>query len=427
MATGVASIITDTQGRPITKPSNFCRLCEHIIRKTDKGLLNCYRSDASLGRMHPQGPIMQRCLSGGLWDAGTSICVGDQHMANWLIGQVLEEPVNEEAMLVYAREIGADEEEFRKALAEVMCIPLKQFEKIADALYLIANQLSKLAIQNVQQARFITERKRAEEALHRLNRELRAISNCNQTLMRAEDEQTLLNDICRIVCDEAGYRMAWVGYAENDDAKTVRPVAWAGVEDGYLANANITWADTERGRGPSRNRHPERREHLHPGFRDRPPSCPLARERLAARLSLQYRPAAQGRKRKHIRHSHDLFHGTQCLHTGRNTAPGRTGRRSGVRHRSCAPASSASGRRRRWKSALEIEDLYDNAPCGYHSLDPDGIFVRVNATELKWLGYTREEVIGKLKFSDVLTPESLTVFEKNFPDFKNRGWWRPGV
>ena len=87
--------------------------------------------------------------------------------------------------------------------------------------------------------------------LRRLNRELRAISNCNQTLMRAEDEQTLLNAICRIVCDEAGYRMAWVGYAEYDDAKTLRPVVWAGFEDGYLAEAKITWADTERGRGPA--------------------------------------------------------------------------------------------------------------------------------------------------------------------------------
>ena len=97
----------------------------------------------------------------------------------------------------------------------------------------------------------ISERKRSEEKLHRLNRELRAISNCNQALMRATDEQSLLDDICRIVCDEAGYRMAWVGYAENDDEKTIRPVAWAGVEEGYLAEANITWADTARGRGPT--------------------------------------------------------------------------------------------------------------------------------------------------------------------------------
>jgi PAS domain S-box-containing protein len=97
----------------------------------------------------------------------------------------------------------------------------------------------------------IAERRQVEEALHRLNRELRAISSCNQILMRAEDEQTLLNDICRIVCDEAGYLIAWVGYAENDEARTVRPVAWGGAEDGYLEQAGLTWADTERGRGPT--------------------------------------------------------------------------------------------------------------------------------------------------------------------------------
>ncbi len=100
-------------------------------------------------------------------------------------------------------------------------------------------------------AQDITARKRAEDSLYRLNRELRAISNCNQVLIRSEDEQSLLKAICRIICDEAGYRMAWVGYAEFDDAKTVRPTAWAGNEEGYLANADITWADTERGRGPT--------------------------------------------------------------------------------------------------------------------------------------------------------------------------------
>ena len=97
----------------------------------------------------------------------------------------------------------------------------------------------------------ITERKLDEEALRRLNRELRAISNCNQTLMRAEDEQALLDDICRIVCDDAGYRMAWVGFPENDAAQSIRLVSWAGVEDGYLEQAHLTWADTELGHGPS--------------------------------------------------------------------------------------------------------------------------------------------------------------------------------
>ena len=76
------------------------------------------------------------------------------------------------------------------------------------------------------------------------------------------------------------------------------------------------------------------------------------------------------------------------------------------------------------KSAEEIRDLYNNAPCGYHSLDKNGVFVQMNDTELLWLGYSREEVIGKMKISDILTPKSLKTFEENFPRFKARGWVR---
>lgn len=97
----------------------------------------------------------------------------------------------------------------------------------------------------------ITEIKRAQEKLRRTNRELQAISRCNEVLMRAKDEQSLLDDICRIVCDDAGYRLAWVGYAEHDEEKTVRPVAWAGLDQGYVEAARITWADAPRGRGPT--------------------------------------------------------------------------------------------------------------------------------------------------------------------------------
>ncbi|MFA7003958.1 MAG: PAS domain S-box protein, partial [Verrucomicrobiia bacterium] len=99
-------------------------------------------------------------------------------------------------------------------------------------------------------ARDITERKRAEEELRRVNRALRMLSDSNQTLIRTTDEATLLNEICRIVVEVGGYRMAWVGFSEHDEAKTVRPVAQAGFESGYLESVNLTWADGERGRGP---------------------------------------------------------------------------------------------------------------------------------------------------------------------------------
>lgn len=73
------------------------------------------------------------------------------------------------------------------------------------------------------------------------------------------------------------------------------------------------------------------------------------------------------------------------------------------------------------RQAEEVRDLYDHAPCGYHSLDANGVFVRVNETELRWLGYSREEVLGRKKFLDLITPASRKVFDANFPAYKERG------
>jgi PAS domain S-box-containing protein len=62
------------------------------------------------------------------------------------------------------------------------------------------------------------------------------------------------------------------------------------------------------------------------------------------------------------------------------------------------------------RQAEELSVLYHQAPCGYHSLGPDGTFLRINDTELGWLGYSREEVVGRLRFSDLLTPDSSERF-----------------
>ncbi len=71
--------------------------------------------------------------------------------------------------------------------------------------------------------------------------------------------------------------------------------------------------------------------------------------------------------------------------------------------------------------AAQVQDLYDNAPCGYHSLDVDGNYVMVNQTEANWLGYTREELLDR-PFASLLSPQSLAVFERNFSDFKKYGY-----
>ena len=69
------------------------------------------------------------------------------------------------------------------------------------------------------------------------------------------------------------------------------------------------------------------------------------------------------------------------------------------------------------RHADETRDLYENAPCGYHSLSATGLVLRMNATELGWLGYTAEEVVGRLRFPDLMTPAGRAVFERDFPRF----------
>ncbi|MBF0508558.1 MAG: PAS domain S-box protein [Deltaproteobacteria bacterium] len=97
----------------------------------------------------------------------------------------------------------------------------------------------------------ITGRKKIEAELQRLNRALRTLTECNQALIRAQDEATLVTGVCRILVEQGGYHMAWFGLAEQDESKTVRPIAQAGLEDGYLSATRISWDDTETGRGPT--------------------------------------------------------------------------------------------------------------------------------------------------------------------------------
>ena len=97
----------------------------------------------------------------------------------------------------------------------------------------------------------VTERKRQEQELRRLNRTLNALSHSNQVMMQAQNEEEYLAEVCKIITVDCGHAMVWIGFAEEDEGKTVRPVAHAGFEEGYLQTLKVTWADSERGRGPT--------------------------------------------------------------------------------------------------------------------------------------------------------------------------------
>ena len=92
---------------------------------------------------------------------------------------------------------------------------------------------------------------KSESVLAMTVRELAVIHECTKAIARADDEKALLRTICEILCASGGYLMAWVGYADDDEAKSVRPMAFAGKEEGYLEIIRISWGEGPYGQGPT--------------------------------------------------------------------------------------------------------------------------------------------------------------------------------
>jgi PAS domain S-box-containing protein len=144
--TGVASLITLVDGTPITKPSNFCTLCD-IIRKTDKGLINCMKSDTHLSQMslNSTNGHIQPCLSAGLWDGGVSIVVDGIHVGNWMIGQVKNDEQNLNNVLEYAETIGANKKEIADAYEKVTVMSSEKFKTAIQFLDSFVKELAQKA------------------------------------------------------------------------------------------------------------------------------------------------------------------------------------------------------------------------------------------------------------------------------------------
>jgi len=97
----------------------------------------------------------------------------------------------------------------------------------------------------------VTELKEEEDELRRLNRTLQAHARVDQAVLRSTDEAAYLREVCRIIVEGCGHAMVWIGYAQDDPGRSVRPAAHSGFAEGYIETLNVTWADTERGRGPT--------------------------------------------------------------------------------------------------------------------------------------------------------------------------------
>jgi PAS domain S-box-containing protein len=247
---------------------------------------------------------------------------------------------------------------------------------------------------------------KAEAELYRVNRALRTLSACNQALVRAVTETALLKEICRVIVAECGYRLAWVGYAEDDEEKSVRPVAHAGFEAGYLEQAGITWAGTERGRGPAgraiRSGRPEVCRHMLTDQSFAPWRAEAAKRGYASALVLPLvesgrafgalsifavEPDAFDAEEVKLltELAKDLTYGIMAL------------RAREERQRAEAAVQEAEKR---------FRSFFDNAPIGKSMTVPDGRLLRVNPAFCRMLGYSAEELAG-MTFAQITHPEDL--------------------
>jgi len=169
----VASIITDPAGNPITRPSNFRRLCREIMGNVPEGHANCLQVESARKKPHLPGPVVKLCPSGGLWDGGASICVGEQHLANWVVGQVRNENLDEEQVNSCAQEMGADVKAFHEALAEIPVMSQDRFEEISFFLYDMAALISRQAVQNAELKQVLAAKCQVEEERDSFEQHLR--------------------------------------------------------------------------------------------------------------------------------------------------------------------------------------------------------------------------------------------------------------
>lgn len=281
----------------------------------------------------------------------------------------------------------------------------------------------------VSVVRDITERKKAEEELLRANRALRTLSACNEALVKAENEETLLNDICSNILKHGGFKFAWVGYAEDDKAKTVRPVAQKGLSEGYLDGINITWADNKRGRGPTGTAIRTGKLSICNNIMTDPAFKPWradARERgYKSSVALPLVSGSETLGALNIYSEETEAFDKHTVDLLMELASDLTYGIFALRTREERMWAEKALR----ESESQYRNLFDNAHDMIQSIAPDGHFIYVNPSWLNTMGYTRDELkthtvfdvlhaschekCGKL-FNDAMSGKAIEYFEATF-------------
>lgn len=176
---GIASVVVDLDGIPITKPTGFTNLCR-LIRSTKKGERYCTISDKNLGEEAAKkgGYVIRKCDSLGLLDAACPIYIDGIHIANFLIGQIVQDEIPKEQIMEFAHEVGLDPDELIGAYNALPKMDLDLLNKAAQLLEVFSNEVSNLAAKNL-----------------RLNEQIQKYERYNEQIKRSFKNQILLNNV----------------------------------------------------------------------------------------------------------------------------------------------------------------------------------------------------------------------------------------
>ncbi len=166
-AFGIGVGIRDPKGERLIADSHCCSFCREIIQNCALGKKQCEESDVFLSAYKETSPMIWRCGSAGLIDAGINIVVDGVHIASILVGQVRlqENEMTEAEYRQIARSLELDEEVYLEGLSKIPVMSMERFESILSAFSIIANQLSQLGYHNLQQGIKIKELENAESVL----------------------------------------------------------------------------------------------------------------------------------------------------------------------------------------------------------------------------------------------------------------------
>ena len=203
--------------------------CVKFHRACPESARYCLESNVALAdHLRENEKLCIRPCGMGLVDGAIPVLVRGVYIAYLATGQVFFAPPDLALYQQYAGKFGYDTDEYLEAIRQVPVVSEQRFREALLFLSEIAGLIAELGLRNLERKELavklegiITERQQSEDHLKRSNRAYQALTSCVEAVAAATDENSLFQETVKILQQHCGYQLAWIGLAENDEAKTV--------------------------------------------------------------------------------------------------------------------------------------------------------------------------------------------------------------